>query len=92
MVLAERQGSVYTWGDNTFGALGHGDLEASTQPRRVQALESMPCFWLAAGEWHTAVAVQVRFVHNQGGHLPKIPGGTAIACKVENALKSPKNL
>ena len=27
---------------------------------------------------------------NQGGDLPKIPGGTAIAPKVENALKSPK--
>ena len=26
----------------------------------------------------------------QGGDLPKIPGGTAIAYKVENALKSPK--
>ena len=26
----------------------------------------------------------------QGGHLPKIPGGTAITYKVENAIKSPK--
>ena len=26
----------------------------------------------------------------QGGNLRKIPGGTAIAYKVENALKSPK--
>jgi len=26
----------------------------------------------------------------QGGDLPKIPGGTAIAYTVENALKSPK--
>ena len=25
-----------------------------------------------------------------GGDLPKIPGGTAIAYKVENAIKSPK--
>ena len=27
---------------------------------------------------------------NQGGDLPKISGGTAIAYKVENARKSPK--
>ena len=26
----------------------------------------------------------------QGGDLPKLPGGTAIAYKVENAIKSPK--
>ena len=28
---------------------------------------------------------------DQGGDLPKIPGGTAIAYEVENTIKSPKN-
>ena len=28
----------------------------------------------------------------QGGDLPKVPGGTAIADNVENALKIPKKL
>ena len=34
--------------------------------------------------------LQQLVTQGQGGDLPKIPGGKAIACKVENAIKSPK--
>ena len=63
MVLANEEGGVFTWGDNTFGALGHGTLDAVTTPRRVEALRGTPCTWVAAGMWHTAVAVRVGFIY-----------------------------
>lgn len=38
--LSTVDGSLYTWGDNTFGALGHGDEQgAVTRPRVVAALQ-----------------------------------------------------
>ena len=45
------------------------------------------------GEYHrrrvtvTWTIPPIGYIHTQGGHLPKIPGGMAIAYKVENALK-----
>ncbi len=37
VVTTERM--VYTWGDNSKGQLGHGDLEYRNRPRLVEALK-----------------------------------------------------
>lgn len=34
-------GSVYTWGQGTNGALGHGDFESAEVPRKVEGLHNI---------------------------------------------------
>ncbi|CAI5975654.1 unnamed protein product [Closterium sp. NIES-64] len=50
-------GEVFTFGDGTFGALGHGDCEVVPVPRQVQALQGYRTLRVACGVWHTAAVV-----------------------------------
>lgn len=43
-------GSVFSWGDNRFGQLGHGSAERSNHPRRIQNLEAIT--YIACGQFH----------------------------------------
>ncbi|XP_074862630.1 RCC1 domain-containing protein 1 isoform X6 [Carettochelys insculpta] len=46
-------GAVYTWGSGRHGQLGHGALEAASEPRLVEALHGVPMRDVAAGGWHS---------------------------------------
>ncbi|CAI5493569.1 unnamed protein product [Closterium sp. Naga37s-1] len=50
-------GEVFTFGDGTFGALGHGNCEVVPVPRQVQALQGYRTLRVACGVWHTAAVV-----------------------------------
>jgi alpha-tubulin suppressor-like RCC1 family protein len=41
---------VYSWGDNKFGQLGHGDRKTRNQPTRVEALDGKSIFHISAGK------------------------------------------
>lgn len=48
-LLLTADGRVYSWGDNRFGQLGHGDRRKRLVPTQVDALESKGISRVAAG-------------------------------------------
>ncbi|KAL5177776.1 PH, RCC1 and FYVE domains-containing protein 1 [Glycine soja] len=52
-------GQLFTFGDGTFGALGHGDLSSANIPREVETLKGLRTTRVACGVWHTAAVVEV---------------------------------
>ncbi|KAG6406425.1 hypothetical protein SASPL_134025 [Salvia splendens] len=52
-------GNLFTFGDGTFGALGHGDHESVAYPKEVQALRGLKTVSISCGAWHTAAIVEV---------------------------------
>ncbi|KAG8654096.1 hypothetical protein MANES_05G099900v8 [Manihot esculenta] len=52
-------GQLFTFGEGTFGALGHGDHNSTSIPREVEALRGLRTTRVACGVWHTAAVVEV---------------------------------
>ncbi|XP_045803504.1 PH, RCC1 and FYVE domains-containing protein 1-like isoform X1 [Trifolium pratense] len=52
-------GQLFTFGDGTFGALGHGDHSSSNIPREVETLKGLRTTRVSCGVWHTAAVVEV---------------------------------
>ncbi|KAB1227972.1 Ultraviolet-B receptor UVR8 [Morella rubra] len=52
-------GQLYTFGDGTFGVLGHGDRSSVSIPREVESLKGLRTVRAACGVWHTAAVVEV---------------------------------
>ena len=60
-------GKLFTFGDGTFGVLGHGDRESVAYPKEVQTLSGLRTVKIACGVWHTAAIVEV--VGQSGANL-----------------------
>ncbi|KAH0452377.1 hypothetical protein IEQ34_019676 [Dendrobium chrysotoxum] len=58
-VLATSNGKIYTFGDGSFGVLGHGDRESVAYPREIESLSGLRTIRVACGVWHTAAIVEV---------------------------------
>ncbi|KAL7163909.1 hypothetical protein ACSBR2_039929 [Camellia fascicularis] len=56
--LVTSAGQLFTFGDGTFGALGHGDLTSTSIPREVETLKGLRTVRVACGVWHTAAVVE----------------------------------
>lgn len=52
-------GQLFTFGDGTFGVLGHGDRNSVSVPREVESLKGLRTVRAACGVWHTAAVVEV---------------------------------
>ncbi|KAL4308856.1 hypothetical protein GQ457_01G038820 [Hibiscus cannabinus] len=52
-------GQLFTFGDGTFGVLGHGDRNSVSLPREVESLKGLRTVRAACGVWHTAAVVEV---------------------------------
>lgn len=57
--LTTSNGKVFTFGDGTFGVLGHGDRESVAYPKEVESLNGLRTITVACGVWHTAAIVEV---------------------------------
>ncbi|XP_009775743.1 PH, RCC1 and FYVE domains-containing protein 1 [Nicotiana sylvestris] len=57
--LITSTGQLFTFGDGTFGVLGHGDRENVLFPREVKSLSGLRTIAVACGVWHTAAVVEV---------------------------------
>ncbi|KAF7141200.1 hypothetical protein RHSIM_Rhsim06G0090700 [Rhododendron simsii] len=57
--LVTSTGQLFTFGDGTFGVLGHGDRESVSYPREVDSLSGLRTIAVACGVWHTAAIVEV---------------------------------
>ncbi|CAN4117973.1 unnamed protein product [Withania somnifera] len=52
-------GQLFTFGDGTFGVLGHGDRKSVFRPRELESLKGLRTVRAACGVWHTAAVVEV---------------------------------
>ncbi|KAK9935169.1 hypothetical protein M0R45_022281 [Rubus argutus] len=52
-------GRLFTFGDGSFGALGHGDHSSTGTPREVETLRGKRTTRVACGVWHTAAVVEI---------------------------------
>ncbi|XP_071732483.1 PH, RCC1 and FYVE domains-containing protein 1-like [Rutidosis leptorrhynchoides] len=59
---------LYTFGDGTYGALGHGDHESIQIPKMVASLSDLKTLKVACGVWHTAAIVEI-IMNQQTRHL-----------------------
>ncbi|KAF6154883.1 hypothetical protein GIB67_018320 [Kingdonia uniflora] len=57
--LITSMGQLFTFGDGTFGVLGHGNRESVAYPREVESLVGLRTISVACGVWHTAAVVEV---------------------------------
>lgn len=62
--LVTSTGQLFTFGDGTFGVLGHGDRENVSCPREVESLSGLRTIAVACGVWHTAAVVEVIVTHS----------------------------
>ncbi|KAM3285464.1 PH, RCC1 and FYVE domains-containing protein 1 isoform X1 [Capsicum chacoense] len=71
--VVSTSGQLFTYGDGTFGVLGHGNLQSVAQPREVESLRGLWVKCVACGPWHTAAVVEIIIDHlkfnNPGGKL-----------------------
>jgi alpha-tubulin suppressor-like RCC1 family protein len=57
--LITSMGQLFTFGDGSFGVLGHGDVKGISYPREVESLSGLKTIAVACGVWHTAAIVEV---------------------------------
>jgi len=57
--LLTSMGQLFTFGDGTFGVLGHGNRASVSYPREVESLMGLKTIAVACGVWHTAAVVEV---------------------------------
>ncbi|XP_050232382.1 PH, RCC1 and FYVE domains-containing protein 1-like [Mercurialis annua] len=59
MAVVTSSGQLFTFGDGTFGVLGHGDRKSASRPREVESLKGLRTVRASCGVWHTAAVVEV---------------------------------
>jgi len=59
-------GTVYSWGANTNGQLGHGNTDQVEQPKRVEALSGSTSVQIACGGCHALALMSDRSVTSWG--------------------------
>ncbi|XP_013591819.1 PREDICTED: uncharacterized protein LOC106300257 [Brassica oleracea var. oleracea] len=57
--LVTSHGRLFTFGDGTFGVLGHGERETVRSPREVESLSGLRTIAASCGVWHTAAVVEI---------------------------------
>lgn len=58
-VLVTTLGQLFTFGDGTFGVLGHGDRKSICTPKEIESLKGLKAVRASCGVWHTAAVVEV---------------------------------
>ncbi|CAA2980685.1 Probable E3 ubiquitin-protein ligase HERC2 [Olea europaea subsp. europaea] len=57
--IISTSGKLFTYGDGTFGVLGHGNLQSVSHPKEVESLKGLRVMTIACGSWHTAAIVEI---------------------------------
>ncbi|KAM2685465.1 hypothetical protein FF1_047168 [Malus domestica] len=57
--MVSTSGNLFTYGDGTFGVLGHGNLYSVYQPKQVESLKGLWVKSAACGSWHMAAVVEI---------------------------------
>lgn len=55
-------GKLFTFGEGTFGVLGHGDSKSIAIPKEVETLKGLRTIRVSCGVWHTAAIVEIKMM------------------------------
>ena len=77
-LVLTRHGTVYSWGQNDYGQLGHGDYKERATPERIDGLD---------GKRVTHISVGNEFVVALGLTLPQKEYEKAAALKNTSILR-----
>lgn len=80
--IISSSGQLFTYGDGTFGVLGHGDTCSIAQPKEVESLRGLRAKCVACGPWHTAAIVETL-----GTAKSNAPGGKLFTWGDADRLK-----
>ena len=72
MACVTKAGDVFTWGNGSYGKLGHGDERHQNTPKRVEALIGAKAKQVSCGSYHTAVCIEDDRVHIWRWNEPNI--------------------
>ncbi|KAF9624733.1 hypothetical protein IFM89_013271 [Coptis chinensis] len=61
--VVSSSGQLFTYGEGTFGVLGHGNVKSMYQAKEVDSLKGLRVKSVACGPWHTAAIVDVMVNH-----------------------------
>ncbi|KAI3451356.1 hypothetical protein Pfo_008021 [Paulownia fortunei] len=61
--IVSTSGQLFTYGDGTFGVLGHGDLQSYSYPKEVESIKGLRVKTVACGPWHTAAIIEIMVDH-----------------------------
>ncbi|KAJ7943495.1 Regulator of chromosome condensation (RCC1) family with FYVE zinc finger domain [Quillaja saponaria] len=73
--LVTSAGQLFTFGDGSFGALGHGDHSSTNIPREVETLRGVRTTKVCCGVWHTAAVIEVMTESSSTGSSCDSPTG-----------------
>ncbi|KAL5721665.1 hypothetical protein ACHQM5_005281 [Ranunculus cassubicifolius] len=59
IAVASSSGQLFTYGDGTFGVLGHGNVQSMSHPKEVELLKGLKVKSVSCGSWHTAAVVDI---------------------------------
>ncbi|XWS30621.1 hypothetical protein CRYUN_Cryun23aG0001500 [Craigia yunnanensis] len=57
--IVSAAGELFTYGDGTFGVLGHGNTQSLLQPKAVESLKGLWVKSVSCGPWHTAAIAEI---------------------------------
>lgn len=57
--IVSTSGQLFTYGDGTFGVLGHGTTQSISEPKEVESLKGLRVKSVACGPWHTGAIVDI---------------------------------
>ncbi|MDR1797621.1 MAG: InlB B-repeat-containing protein [Clostridiales Family XIII bacterium] len=84
-------GSVYTWGDGTAYALGHGNETNQTRPKRVEGLVGVKITEIACGGWDMVALSDAGEVYTWGYNSEGQCGdGGSVGTRVKTPYKVTK--
>ncbi|KAK1384548.1 PH, RCC1 and FYVE domains-containing protein 1 [Heracleum sosnowskyi] len=61
--ILSTSGQLFTYGDGTFGVLGHGTTQSISEPKEVESLKGLRVKSVSCGAWHTAAIVDIMVDH-----------------------------
>ena len=62
------EGTIYSWGKNDYGQLGHGDRHSRHFPKQIMALAKKICIKAAAGGQHSLVLTDANKLYGWGSN------------------------
>ena len=66
-IFTATDGKVFSWGQNTFGQLGHGTTEYSKpHPQQIAVLDGLPIVSVHAGGYHSFVLTRSSSMYGWG--------------------------
>ncbi|RWV81886.1 hypothetical protein GW17_00056655 [Ensete ventricosum] len=88
--LITTTGQLFTFGDGTFGVLGHGHRESLLHPREVESLKGLKTMAVSCGVWHTAAVVEVIVTQSSASSGKLFTWGDGDKHRLGHGDKEPK--